>query len=153
MDGAGPADAANGRAAHSPLENRRTAAGFPHRPPAAHNGVCLRQRQRRERRAASAGPQRDHVQRSAGRLPEQTLTLPCHWEWNENRESVPLGVERNRCGLWALSWRLWPRGILFLWLPVILIHGGLFLALRPEPPCRSDTNESAQCGVEVLGMK
>jgi len=43
----------------------------------------------------SAGPQRDHAQRSAGRLPEQTLTLPCHWEWNENRESVPLGVKRN----------------------------------------------------------
>jgi len=21
--------------------------------------------------------------------------LPCHWEWNENRRSVSLGVERN----------------------------------------------------------
>ena len=39
MDGAGPADGANERAAHSPLENRRTAAGFPHRPRTANHGL------------------------------------------------------------------------------------------------------------------
>lgn len=96
VDGAGPADGANGRAAHSPLENRRTPAGLPHRPPTAHN-ASVTATTRRQRRT----PRRDQpIMRSAlpVAFPSWRSPLPCHWKWNENTGFGALGVERNTGG-------------------------------------------------------